>query len=55
MNEVNVEKGYDPLKIAEEVVRTIDDIEERKYYRFRKNRWYGRITTGDVVGCNLRC
>jgi uncharacterized Fe-S cluster-containing radical SAM superfamily protein len=28
---------------------------ERKCYRFRRDRWYGGIATGDVVGCNLRC
>ncbi|MCX8208908.1 MAG: radical SAM protein [Sulfolobales archaeon] len=27
----------------------------RKYFRFRVDRWYGGIVTGDVVGCNLRC
>lgn len=59
MNESSVEKGYNPLKLTEEirekVVRVVDDVEERKYYRFRKDRWYGGIATGDVVGCNLRC
>ncbi len=59
MDELNVEKGYDPLKLSEavreKVVRMINSVEERKYYRFRKDRWYGGIATGDVVGCNLRC
>lgn len=27
----------------------------RKYYRFRADRWYGGISTGDVVGCGLFC
>jgi len=27
----------------------------RKYYRFRADRWYGGIATGDVVGCGLLC
>ena len=27
----------------------------RKYYRFRADRWYGGIATGDVVGCGLFC
>ncbi|MEM1584100.1 MAG: radical SAM protein [Nitrososphaerota archaeon] len=59
MDEVRVGRGYDPLELTEEVrekvVRVINSVEERKYYRFRKDRWYGGIATGDVVGCNLRC
>jgi uncharacterized Fe-S cluster-containing radical SAM superfamily protein len=59
MNGISIERGYDPLKlteyIREKVVRMVDNVEERKYYRFRKDRWYGGIATGDVVGCNLRC
>lgn len=59
MDELNIEKGYDPLKLTEtvreKVVKVINLVEERKYYRFRKDRWYGGIATGDVVGCNLRC
>jgi uncharacterized Fe-S cluster-containing radical SAM superfamily protein len=27
----------------------------RKYYRFRADRWYGGIATGDVVGCGMLC
>lgn len=52
-------QGYDPFQLGEAVkryvVRTVDGVEERKYYRFRGGRWYGGIATGDVVGCNLRC
>lgn len=59
MDKLSVKIGYDPLKLAEivkeEVVKVRDCVEERKYYRFRKDRWYGGIATGDVVGCNLRC
>ncbi|MEM1873589.1 MAG: radical SAM protein [Acidilobaceae archaeon] len=29
--------------------------ELRLYYRFRLDRWYGGIATGDVIGCNLAC
>jgi len=29
--------------------------QERKYYRFRIDRWYGGIVTGDCVGCGLFC
>lgn len=50
---------YDPLiltrKVEEIVIRRKENKEYRKYYRFRKDRWYGGIVTGDVVGCNLRC
>jgi uncharacterized Fe-S cluster-containing radical SAM superfamily protein len=28
---------------------------QRKYYRFRADRWYGGIATADVVGCGLLC
>ncbi|MCS7125919.1 MAG: radical SAM protein [Aigarchaeota archaeon] len=56
---IDVVEGYDPLKlteiIREKVTRRVDNVEERRYYRFRKDRWYGGIATGDVVGCNLRC
>lgn len=51
--------GLDPFKIAEimekQVVRRVEGVVERRYYRFRGGRWYGGIATGDVVGCNLRC
>lgn len=33
------------------VVRGLD----RKYYRFRPDRWYGGIATADAVGCGLFC
>lgn len=29
--------------------------EYRLYYRFRGDRWYGGIATGDVIGCILSC
>jgi uncharacterized Fe-S cluster-containing radical SAM superfamily protein len=51
--------GYDPLKLSEIVERMVTRREAgrllRRYYRFRRDRWYGGIVTGDVVGCNLRC
>jgi uncharacterized Fe-S cluster-containing radical SAM superfamily protein len=38
------------------VVRNIsDDVQERKYWRFRRDRWYGGIVTADAVGCGLLC
>jgi uncharacterized Fe-S cluster-containing radical SAM superfamily protein len=27
----------------------------RKYYRFRYDRWYGGVITGDIAGCGLKC
>ncbi len=39
-------------RLAERLVLTGN---KRKYYRFRGDRWYGGVATGDVVGCNLRC
>lgn len=51
--------GLDPFKLSEtvekEVARIINGYHERRYYRFRGGKWYGGISTGDVVGCNLRC
>lgn len=48
-----------PLKLSEEVrkivCKTVDNIELRKYFRFRSGRWYGGIATADCVGCCLKC
>jgi len=30
-------------------------VQERKYWRFRRDRWYGGIVTADAVGCGLLC
>ena len=50
---------YDPvkshLKIEKLVVRGEGEGQERKYYRFRVDRWYGGIVTADCVGCGLSC
>jgi len=32
-----------------------DNVQERKYWRFRCDRWYGGIVTADAVGCGLLC
>ncbi|MEM4892785.1 MAG: radical SAM protein [Acidilobaceae archaeon] len=52
-------RGYDPIEIAELVERKVFRVEKnsplRMYYRFRKDKWYGGIATGDVMGCNLTC
>ena len=37
------------------VVRDIELGQERKYWRFRFDRWYGGIVTADTVGCGLLC
>jgi len=37
------------------VVRDVDRVQERKYWRFRRDRWYGGIVTADAVGCGLVC
>ena len=37
------------------VVRNTKLGEERKYWRFRFDRWYGGIVTADAVGCGLLC
>ncbi|AMD30489.1 radical SAM protein [Acidilobus sp. 7A] len=52
-------QGYDPLERAEAVRRLVtmevNGVEYRAYYRFRADRWYGGIATGDVIGCDLSC
>jgi len=51
--------GYDPIvrasRVSELVCRSEGGVESRLYYRFRADRWYGGIATGDVIGCNLSC
>jgi uncharacterized Fe-S cluster-containing radical SAM superfamily protein len=37
------------------VVHDIEGVKERKYCRFRYDRWYGGIVTADAVGCGLIC
>lgn len=50
---------YDPVvrhkAIEKLVVRDRENVQERKYWRFRLDRWYGGIVTADVVGCGLVC
>lgn len=37
------------------VTRNKGKVQERKYWRFRCDRWYGGIVTADAVGCGLIC
>jgi len=50
---------YDPLArhkaIEKLVARDMENIQDRKYWRFRFDRWYGGIVTADAVGCGLVC
>ena len=50
---------YDPIArhvaIEKLVTRDVDRVQERKYWRFRCDRWYGGIVTADAVGCGLAC
>ncbi|MCW4032668.1 MAG: radical SAM protein [Candidatus Bathyarchaeota archaeon] len=41
--------------IEKMVTRESSGLQEKKYYRYRVDRWYGGIVTGDVVGCGLFC
>ena len=41
--------------IEELVVRDAGEHQQRKYWRFRYDRWYGGIVTADAVGCGLVC
>lgn len=47
--------GYDPILLTRIVEKEVVIGLKRKYFRFRRNRWYGGVATGDVIGCNLRC
>ncbi len=51
--------GYDPVEVSKSVEPKVyvekAGASYRKYFRFRVDRWYGGIVTGDVVGCNMRC
>jgi len=51
---------YDAVARHEAVEKLVvhdrsDDVQERKYWRFRCDRWYGGIVTADAVGCGLLC
>jgi len=50
---------YDPVvrheAIEKIVTKTVGASQERKYWRFRFDRWYGGIVTADAVGCGLLC
>ncbi len=52
-------EGYDPVLVGDKleplVAPRIHGRLMRWFYRFRVDRWYGGIVTGDIVGCNLRC
>jgi len=37
------------------VTRNRGELQEKKYWRFRIDRWYGGIVTADAVGCGLIC
>lgn len=51
--------SYDPVTrhraMEKLVVREAKLGQERKYWRFRFDRWYGGIVTADAVGCGLVC
>lgn len=47
--------GYDPVKMHLALEKHVVRNSERKYYRFRVDRWYGGIATADCVGCGLFC
>jgi len=50
---------YDPVTrhraMEKLVVREAKLGQEKKYWRFRFDRWYGGIVTADAVGCGLVC
>lgn len=50
---------YDPIELSKRIYKIVskivDGVEERLYFRFRKDRWYGGISSADVIGCNLSC
>ena len=50
---------YDALERHEAVEKLVtqnkERMQDRKYWRFRYDRWYGGIVTADAVGCGLIC
>jgi len=50
---------YDPAlrhqTIEKQVIKEGPEGQEKKYWRFRSDRWYGGIATADCVGCGLLC
>lgn len=46
---------YDPVEVMNRLKQIVARGNERKYYRFRADRWYGGIATADCVGCMLQC
>jgi len=51
--------GYDPVerhrKIENAVVQERVGGDLKKYYRFRRDHWYGGVITADCAGCGLTC
>jgi len=51
--------GYDPVRVAlsikPKISKVVNNIEFRRYFRFRSGKWYGGIASADVIGCNLKC
>jgi uncharacterized Fe-S cluster-containing radical SAM superfamily protein len=47
--------AYDPVARHKAIQKKVVRGELRKYYRFRRDRWYGGIATADCVGCGLIC
>src|SRR4030067_84963 len=50
-----VEDMFDPVKLAQDTEELVCKDIRRRYFRFRPSRFYGGISTGDCVGCCLRC
>ena len=47
--------AYDPVARHRVIEKNAVRGKLRKYYRFRTDRWYGGVATGDCVGCGLSC
>jgi uncharacterized Fe-S cluster-containing radical SAM superfamily protein len=47
---------YDPVELTAQLEpKILRDGLAKKYYRFRGAKYYGGISTADVVGCNMHC
>ncbi|MFX1295259.1 MAG: radical SAM protein [Promethearchaeota archaeon] len=47
---------YDPLELSSRInSKIVKDKTLKKYYRFRCAKYYGGVSTVDVVGCNMYC
>jgi uncharacterized Fe-S cluster-containing radical SAM superfamily protein len=48
-------KMFDPIELSKKTEEIVCRNDQRAFYRFRGDKFYGGIATADCVGCCLRC